>query len=119
MVTEEKFNQIYQKIVNENVDNMEVARKEAQMEQKHNMFILIVIILINVAFYGFQKLINNFSLGGILIFISLIIYMKIKRKGKREQYTMDFKTRIVGTMIKSFEEQLEIMPQYRIILNSI
>lgn len=125
MTTEEKFNQIYQTIVNENADDMEVARGEAQVENRHNMIILTVIILINIALnYGFYKLTDDFSgeLGGLLIFISLLIYMKIKHRGgksKIEKYTMDFKTRIIGTMIKSFEEQLEFNPQYRFIINSI
>ena len=124
MTTDEKFNEIYQTRVNENADDMEIARGEAQVENRHNYMILTVIILINIAInYGIYKLIDDISgeLTGILIFISLLIYMKIKHRGgksKIEKYTMDFKTRIVGTMIKSFEEQLEFTPQYRTIFNS-
>lgn len=135
MTTEEKFNQIYPIILNENIDDMEVARKEAQVEKIHNIIIIIVIILINIAFYyGMYKLTGTSSedgylggdlvgfLGAILFLGSLIIYEKIKDRGgksKIKKYTMDFKTRIVGTMIKSFEEQLEFTPKYRFIINRI
>ena len=125
MTTDEKFNQIYQAIVDENVDDMELARGEARVENRHNMIILAVIILINIVLdYGFYKLTDDFPGEGAELFImaSLLIYMKIKYRGgksKIEKYTMDFKTRIVGIMIKSFEEQLEFTPEYRIISNGI
>ena len=125
MVTEEKFNEIYQKIVKENADDMEMAREEARVEKRHNMYILIVIILITIALsYGIYKLTGDFivELENVLIIISWFIYMKVKNRGGKSKiykYTIDFKTKVVGKMIKSFEEQLEIKPQYRIAFNSI
>lgn len=111
MTTDEKFNQIYQTIVNENTDNMELARREARSENRYNMIVLTIIIIINIALnyglnYGFP---SDFAVY--LIFISFAIYKKIRREGKREEYTTDFKTKIIGTMIKSFEEQIEFTPQ--------
>lgn len=125
MTTDEKFNQIYQAIVDENADDMELARREAQVESRHFEIIFAVIVLINIALnYVFYKLTDSFSekLGVLLIFISVLIFREIVRRGgtsKIEKYTMDFKTRIVGTMIKSFEEKLEFAPQYRITFSGI
>ena len=50
MATEEKFNQIYQTIVSENTEDMEIARGEARVENRHNMFVLAIIIIINIVF---------------------------------------------------------------------
>ena len=125
MTTDEKFNQIYQAIVDENADDMELARREAQVESRHLEIIFAVIVLINIVLnYIFYKLTDSFSeiLGALLFSISVLILGEIVRRGgtsKIEKYTMDFKTRVVGTMIKSFEEQLEFAPQYRITFNSI
>lgn len=113
MATEEKFNQIYQTIVSENTEDMEIARGEARVENRHNMFVLAIIIIINIVFI---KLIGDSleALSAVLIFISMLGYAIFKHRGgksKIEKYRMDFKTKIVGTMIKSFEEQLEFIPQ--------
>ena len=125
MVMNEKFNQIYQAIVNENADYMEQARKEAKVENRHNMIILTVIILINLALnYGFYKITNGISseLSFLFIVLSSLIYVNITYRGgksKIKKYTIDFKTRIVGTMIKLFEEQLEFSPEHRYIIKCI
>lgn len=129
MAIDEKFDEIYQTMVKENADDMEIARREAQAENKHNHMIITVIILINIVLGVFVKNYGRFIpteltiLIGILILISwIILHKKIyhkSEKSKIEKYTMDFKTKVVGTMIKSFEEQLEFTPQHRIISNSL
>ena len=48
MTTNEKFDQIYQTLVHENAGDMEVERKKAKVENRHNIIILTIIILINV-----------------------------------------------------------------------
>lgn len=113
MTMDEKFNQIYQTIVNKNADALELARREAQSENRHNMAILTIIIIINIALdYGLYKLTTEVDkLVVVFMCISLIICCKIMRKDKREKYTTEFKTKIVGTMIKLFEEKLEYIPQ--------
>lgn len=128
METEEKFNQIYQAIIKENAEDMEGERKDAQREKKYNIFVWSIIIVINIVIYLFVY--NVFQHGNdvlaaglavglvvISIVISLMIVIKFEPYGnsKREKYTMDFKTRVVGIMIKSFGEQLEFNPQGRII----
>ena len=71
MATEEKFNQIYQTIVSENTEDMEIARGEARVENRHNMFVLAIIIIINIVFI---KLIGDSleALSAVLIFISMV-----------------------------------------------
>ncbi len=123
MTTEEKFDQIYQRIVDENVNDMEVVRREAQLENRHEHITIIVITIINIVInYGIYILFGRIfgKLTGILIVISFLIYLKIEHRGgksKIEKYRREFKTKVVGTMIKSFEEQLEFTPQHRIIFN--
>ena len=116
MTMDEKFNQIYQTIVNKNADALELARREAQSEYRYYMTILTIIAMINIALdYGLYKLTEAGqlvgALGAFLMYISAVICDKITRKDKREKYTTEFKTKIVGTMIKLFEEQLEYTPQ--------
>lgn len=119
MISNEKFDEIYQKIINENAEEMELARKEAQVENRNNNIVLVIIVVVNIIInYLFFKLTNEISGGLIsfLIIISVIIHVKIKfrnGKSKIDKYTMDFKKKVVGTMIKSFEEKLEISPKER------
>lgn len=122
METEEKFNEIYQKIVNQNANNMEIARKEAKSERKNNHIILAGILIINIVIYN---LINRFSeilsafLFCFLLFVSLVAYLLIKHRGgnsKISKYNTNFKTKIVEPIIKSFDEKLEFTPQSRCIL---
>ena len=109
MATEEKFNQIYQTIVSENTEDMEIARGEARVENRHNMFVLAIIIIINIVFI---KLIGDSleALSAVLIFISMLGYAIFKHRGgksKIEKYRMDFKTKIVGTIGPASENKLE------------
>ena len=53
MTTEEKFDQIYQRIVDENVNDMEVVRREAQLENRHEHITIIVITIINRNFNSY------------------------------------------------------------------
>ena len=116
-MTEEKFNQFYKKVVSENSDDMEKSRKDAQEENRRNKFMLLLILLINVILnYGVYKLTDEIARENVeFIFImSMIVYTVIKTRGgksKIEKYTMDFKTRIIRAMIKSFGEQLEYTPK--------
>lgn len=133
MTTDEKFNEIYKKIVNENAEDMEIARGEAQVENRHNKMILATILLLGYVglqiLYAIDLLVIDNEVAKfivifpmiILIILSLGIYEEFKKRGgksKIEKYTKEFKTKIIGPMIKSFEEQLEFAPQYRIIFNS-
>lgn len=120
MTTEEKFNEFYQTIVTENADNMEKIRKEVQKQNRINNRIAIIIILIIAAIsYGFYKRTGNFEktmyVLGISAFIGGVVGSILGRKNNIE-YTKKFKTKIIGEMIRSFEEQLKFIPQSRTIL---
>lgn len=117
MTTDDKFNQIYQSILAENADAMELARKEAKTENRHNIIEVTAVILISMFIVSASSIvIREYAAGLIWIFViaALAICEKIVQRGgksKIEKYKMDFKTKIVGTMIKSFEEQLEYTPK--------
>ena len=126
MSKDEKFNQIYKKILNENTYYMETARENAKAEKIRNYIILTVIIIIDVVIireiiklFGSRNISIDGNICGTLIgtltVISTLIYEFIMKKcgeSKINKYMEDYKTSIVGTMMKSFEEQLEFEPKY-------
>lgn len=130
MSTDEKFNKLYEKIVNENKDDMEKARDEARAENEikwYNFGIVAIIVVIGIViFFNLVKLVAEdiisadtyYTLRLIILVILVIVGSKLCRKydkSKIEKYKSDFKTKIIGAMIKSFEENLEIIPDSRII----
>lgn len=126
MEKEEKFNQVYQKIINENEEeDMKKAIREAKKEKGQNIIVFIVIALIYIAInYKVYKLIDGISLelnGVLIIFLAFIYMFFIDRGGESKiaKNKKEFKRRIIETMIKSFEGQFEITTQYRIISRSI
>ena len=125
MTTEEDFNKIYQQIVNKNDEAMEVERKEAKVENRHNRLILVIIFLIDFLIVCWlYKLIKYFSmeLVGVLFTISMLIFAEIKHRGgksKIEYYEKDFKVRVIGMLVKSFNKDLEFDPNERTFSRSI
>lgn len=117
METDEKFNQIYQKIVNENADEIEQVRKKAQKESKNNEIILGVIIILNLIIgYIVYYILEYKVIELIIISISFVIYTIIKERGGKSQidkYEKDFKIKIVGKIINELDEQFEFIPQCR------
>lgn len=117
METDEKFNQIYQKIVNEDADEIEQARKKAQKESKNNEIILGVIIILNLIIGCIFYYILDYQVIALIVMsISFVIYKIIKKrdgKSKIDKYKKDFKAKIIEKMINEIEEQFEFIPQYR------
>ena len=119
MHEEEKFNIIYQKIVDEETENMEAERAEAKRENVHNILILIIIVLINILIsIGIYKLIDKFSfeIVGAIFTVSMAIFAVIKHRGgksKIERYANEFKVKVVGKIIKFLNEGLDFSPSER------
>ena len=117
MTTEERFNEIYEDIVNKNLIGMESTRAKAQVEKLQNYIILVAIIIINILVnflvnVVFHKLIEG--LTAILIMSSIVIYLLIIDRGGKSQikkFKIDFKTKIVDALLKSFNQDLVIMPR--------
>ena len=119
MSKEERFEKIYRQIVNKNNEDMEHEREEAKVENRHNIIILAIIILIEIAiFIAVFAITNIFSGELISLFVVATgaIFAVIKHRGgksKIERYANDFKVKIIGTMIKSFNQSLEFTPSER------
>ena len=119
MTTEERFNEIYKDIENKNLIAMENIRSQAQVENKQNHIILAVIIvaniLLNMLIYDTFHTLNSFFTA-LLIMLSIVIYAAITVRGGKsqiEKFKMDFKTKIVGALLESFNQNLTIQPQCR------
>lgn len=125
MSEEEKFNQIYEQLVNQNADEMEFARGRAKVENRYNILILLIIVIINILLnFGIYKLLNTFysEIALIFITISISIFSIIKHRGgksKIEQYVNEYKEKIIGKMIKAFNQGLEFTPGERITSRNI
>lgn len=125
MSNEGKFDQTYNKIVDEYNNIMEISRKEAKVENRYNLLILAVIVVINIVLdVMFYKLMNSFSfeIAGLFITVSTAIFAVIKHRGgksKIEKYASDFKVNVIGMMVKSFNEGFEFTPSERIVFRSI
>ena len=116
MDIEKRFDKTYEEIVNEYDNVMELSRKDAKVENKHNMLILVIIVLINIIINCLiYKLIQtiSFEIIGCLVTVSGAIFVAIKHrngKSKIEKYANEFKTKVIRAMVKSFNEGLDFTP---------
>lgn len=122
---EEIFDKTYNKIVDEYSDIMEKLREEAKIENRYNMLILAIIVVINIVLNILcYKFTNTFSfeIMGAFITVSTAIFAIIKHRGgksKIEKYASEFKVKIIGMMVKSFNKDFEFTPNERINFRSI
>lgn len=118
-MSEDKFNELYQQIVAENNDEMELARKRAKAENIVNIIIIAIIVVINIAIYiGICCITGDLSREIVYIFvgISVGIFATIKHRGgksKIEKYANEYKEKVVGKLIKAFNEGLDFKPKER------
>ncbi len=117
MSVEEKFSEVYQKILEENTSEMEESRKEAKEERKQNnkywtkiMIIDIVIIILTLIFAPILLEFVLSVLALVLLTISTIRMFRGNNDSKIDKFRSDFKTKVVNTLIKSFNQQLEYEP---------
>ena len=116
MSKEERFDKIYQDIVKADNEYMEESRKKAKIENRHNICIFIIMLLVNLiiniwVFKLIEKV--SFELAGGLFTVSLAIFAAIKHRGgksKIERYAHDFKERVVGKLVKSFDDGFSFNP---------
>lgn len=120
MGKEETFDKLYNKIVEDNTSYMEDARKQAKKENVQNKIVLIVLFILGIALLIgaciFLQDLTKAITGGVLTLV-VLIYAKVKHRGgksKIEKYEMDFKERVVDSLIKSFDENVEFHPTERI-----
>ena len=120
MSKEDRFEKIYKKIVDEYNNIMELSRKDAKVENKYNILILLVIVIINIFLnLGIYKLIGyvSFEIISAFITVSVAIFAIIKHRGgksKIEKYGNDFKVNVIGMMVKSFNDNFDFSPNDRI-----
>lgn len=119
MNSEEKFEQIYSKIVENNSEALEASRHRAKKEIIITIATIIIGIIIGFALYFFlyktfypYEEIAQF----ILVFcwlIAFLIYKKVTPKSHESrmfQYKYDFKTNVVKALLDSFEENISYSP---------
>ena len=116
MSKEDKFEKIYQQLINKNNEDMEHERGEARVENRYNLLIIAIVILIEIAiFIAVFAITNIFSGELISLFVVATgaIYAVIRHRGgksKIEKYENDFKEKVIKEMIKSFDEGLDFIP---------
>lgn len=117
MNSDEKFEQIYSKIVENNAKDLESSRYGAKNETVINITIMTIVIIIAIVLYFFlcEKFYPNDEIANFIIFIyeviAFLIYIKIKPKKSRiAQYKDDFKTRVVKALLDSFGENISYFP---------
>ena len=117
---EEKFNDVYEQIVKENTEYMELLRKNAKKENIQNIIIIIIIIVINILLnYGIFILLDKFytEITSLLVTLSIAVFAVIKHRGgksKIEQYAREYKEKVISKIVKSFNENLDFTPSERI-----
>lgn len=130
MNKQEKFDLIYKKIKDENIFDMEKYRNDVQIQsgQKIEFFLSILVFFVSSIIimaiimvvlklldmdYGIIAII--FVVFDLIAFVSIfkICMMWIKKIGppKARQYRDHFKSKIIKTLIKSFDTSLEYQPQ--------
>ena len=115
----EKFEQIYSKIVENNSEDLESSRYRAKNETIRNITIITMSILIGCTLYFFlyKMCYPNDEIAHFLISIygvmALIIYIKVNsesKKSRADQYSDNFKTRVVKALLDSFGENISYFP---------
>lgn len=119
MNSEEKFEQIYSRIVENNAEELEYSRTGAKNETIRNGIIVTIVIMVGLALYSFlyKTFYPNDEIAHCIIFIYIVIaflvYIKTKPKGNKSkiaQYKDDFKTKVVKALLDSFEENISYSP---------
>lgn len=119
MNKDEKFEQIYSKILENNSEELEISRAGAKSETIRNGIIATIVVIIGIAIYfTFYKIFYPHDeiaelVEFLYIGITILVYIKIRPKGKKSkitQYKDEFKTRVVKTLLDSFNESIEYSP---------
>ncbi len=119
MNSNEKFEQIYSKILENNVDDLELLRAGAKSETIRDWIIATIAVAIGVIiyvglyniFYPNYEISNFFEFIYIVVFI--LIYFKVKVKGKKSkilEYKQEFKSKVVKALLDSFDESIDYFP---------
>lgn len=119
MNSNEKFEQIYSKIVENNFEDLEISRFKAKNETIRNITIIIILIIIGFVLHSFlyKTFYPNDEIADFIVFIYIVIafliYIKATPKGQNSkitQYKNDFKTKVVKALLDSFEENINYYP---------
>lgn len=119
MNSNEKFEQIYSKIVENNIDDLELSREGAKKETIRNGIITTIVIGIGIAMYFilYNVFYPNDEISRLFeylyIGIAIIVYIKKKPKGrisKIAQYKDDFKSIVIKALLDSFNENIKYSP---------
>lgn len=119
MSTEEKFEELYDKIVNENLFEMERLRQEAKRAQNKVIIKLIILTIISsivilYTVYIESKMGTDYRASILVAGLCVGGYVAIglnRSNKKTEIYKMSFKDKIIKTIIKMFDENLEYNPK--------
>lgn len=117
MKIDENFEQLYSNILTNNVEKLEYARTGAKSEKIRNGVVIVSIIAIGgiLYFMSYNFFYPNDEIVGILMFLYTIIAFlvynaKIKKESKILEYTNEFKTKVIKTLLDSFNENIEYFP---------
>lgn len=122
MLYDEKFEKIYEKIINENIFSIENIRKNArEVRNSHNKILIIfgIILLlfdliIFIKYKDFFQLILLIILSiNILIPTYVIQSQKDKNNPKISNYNAQYKNKIIQPLIHFFDENLNYIPASR------
>ena len=117
MNSDEKFEQIYSKIVAKYSKDLELLRVDAENETIRKNTIITLVILGGIALYFtlykmFYQVDEIACLVEILyLFIAIMVYTRPKKKkSKILQYKYEFKSKVVKALLDSFNENIEYSP---------
>lgn len=117
MNSNERFEQIYSIIVKNNLADLELSRKSAKNEIIRNVIVSIIVVGIGIALYFILYKMLNDAVAKLFgyIYISIIIFIYIKTKSKWQiskvdEYKTDFKTKVIKSLLNSFNENFEYFP---------
>lgn len=119
MNSNEKFEKIYSKLVENNLSNLEKARANANREKIINTIISIICVIAIVAlFFSFCLIFYTKNLiialvVSLSVSIAFIVHTKFKPQysnHKTYQYNDKFKSEVITALLNSFNETIEYFP---------
>lgn len=119
MNSSEKFEDIYEKIIENNAYDLEMTRSDAKSETIRNWIIGTIVFSIGVILYFvfYNMFYPNDEIAHIFMYLYIgiicLLYFKLRRKGKKSkvsEYKDEFKTKIIRALLDSFGENIKYSP---------
>ena len=106
-----EFELIYQNILNNNMEDLEVARKYARNEIIKNVIIVSFFLIFGIIVYiKTEYNITIFRIYLLILIVIYFVYMRYRKESKLSIYKKEFKKRVIKVLVDSFDENVKYFP---------